>query len=346
MVSQGKQKEQNGTTMKIRLGNTDFEVRREVWPVEKLVLDPTNPRLGYLLRQYKKGAPTTDKELHKMLWDIDQVKALYQSIYQNGGLIQDPVVRPNGTVVEGNCRTVALRQIRKKYPEDSRFENLYVQVLPRDVTDEQLSLLLGELHIAGKIQWRAFDQAEYVWKMNKLYGKTYDFLATHLRWSRATLSQKILAYEETNAYLERFGDPQGINRFSHFEEFMKKKVLRDRREQDPEFMRRFGKWVFEGRLPDSKDVRILPGVLENEEALAKLESDGIRAARLVLEQANPSMASNLYSTVDQACAELETISLQEITALQNGDNARLEKMRRLATALKRIEEIAAVDLIG
>jgi len=50
--------------------------------------------------------------------------------------------------------------------------------------------------------------------MHKLYGKTYDYLANHLRWSRAKLAQKIGAYEEAKAYINRTGDPQGINRFS------------------------------------------------------------------------------------------------------------------------------------
>jgi len=35
------------------------------------------------------------------------------------------------------------------------------------VTDEQLTMLLGELHIAGRIEWRAFEQAEYVWKITR-----------------------------------------------------------------------------------------------------------------------------------------------------------------------------------
>ena len=86
--------------------------------------------------------------------------------------------------------------------------------------------LLGELHIAGKIEWRAYEQAEYVWRMNKEFGRTYDFLAAHLRWSRSKIAQKIGAYEETKHYLAEYSDPQGINRFSHFEEFMKKKQLR------------------------------------------------------------------------------------------------------------------------
>ncbi len=279
-----------------------------------------------------------------MLWDVDQVKSLFQSVFQNGGLLEDPVVYTDATVAEGNCRAVALRELRRKFPEDDRFTHLFVRVLPAEVTEEQVSLLLGELHIAGKIEWRAFDQAEYVWRMNKVFGKTYDFLATHLRWSRAKLAQKIAAYEETKAYLERTGDAQGPNRFSFFEELMRKKPLADRRNSDPDFMLRFGRWVHEGKLPEARDVRDLTAILENEESMRKFEKEGIRAARIILEKADPSMSSNLYSTVDQACTELETISLQEITALKNGDSPRLEKLRRLASALRELESIAKVKL--
>lgn len=329
-----------GANLSFRLGNADFTVNRTRQPIGELKLDPANPRLGYLLS--KKGAPVTDDELHKLLWENDQVKSLYQSVLQNGGLLEDPVVRTDGTVVEGNCRTVALREIQKKYPDDVRFKDVYVRVLPENVTEEQISLLLGELHIAGKIEWRAFDQAEYVWRMNKVYGKTYDYLATHLRWSRSKLSQKIGAYEETKSYIDRTNDSQGINRFSFFEEFMKKKPLRDRREQEPSFMNQFGEWVLDGKIPESKDVRVLPAVLDNEDALAELEENGMQAARKVLESADPSMSSNLYGTIDQMTAELESISLQEITALQEGDAPRLNKFRRLAKALARVEEIAKV----
>jgi hypothetical protein len=334
----------NGNVLTFRLGNADFEVSRELWPVDKLKLDPNNQRLSYLLRQHKKGPTASDTELHKLLWELDQVKALYQSIFQNGGLLEDPVVRVDGTVVEGNCRTVATRQLKKKYPDDDRFAKVWVRVLPPNVTEEQIALLLGELHIAGKIEWRAYDQAEYVWKMSKLYGKTYDFLATHLRWSRSKLSQKIGAYEGTKEYLERTGDPQGINRFSHFEEFMRKKPLRDRLEQEPNFIKRFGQWVFDGKLPDSRDVRDLPAILEDDDVLRRFEKEGILAARKLLQEADPSIISNLYSAVDEASGQLENISLQEMQALQQGNEAKLEKLRRLAKALKQLEKFASVRL--
>jgi hypothetical protein len=332
--------------LRFRLGNADFEVTRSVWSVDDLKLDPTNPRLGYTLRAQKKGPTASDKDLQKIIWELDSVKALYQSVLQNGGLLEDPVVRMDGTVVEGNCRTVVLRQIRQKYPNDERFKKVYVRVLPANVTEEQISLLLGELHIAGKIEWSAFDQAEYVWKMNKVFGKTYDFLATHLRWSRSKLYQKIMAYEETKAYLERTGDQLGNKRFSFFEEFMKKKPLRERREQDASFMEQFGKWIQDGKLTDSREVRDLPGILENEEAFKKFQADSLKAARQILQAADPSLTSNLYAAIDQATNELSTIALNEITDLEEGNDVKLEKLQKLAKALKRIEEKAKVEILG
>ncbi len=334
----------NGTALSFPLDGVTFTVTRGLWKVADLKLDPKNQRLGYLLRTYKKGVPATDKELHEMLWDMDSVKNLYQSIYQNGGLLEDPIIRKDGTVVEGNCRTVCLRQICKKYPEDKRFEKIYARVLPADVTEEQLMLLLGELHVAGKIEWRAYDQAEYVWKMSKLFGKSYDYLASHLRWSRSKLSQKIAAYEETKSYITRTGDPLGTTRFSHFEEFMKKKQLRDKLEDNKEFIIEFGNWVFEGKFQEAHDVRLLPAILENRKAYDKFLESGIREAQRVLIAADPSLASNLYSTLDQAATELENISMAEITAIKNSDKVRLEKLERLVKAIQSLEQYAGIKL--
>jgi hypothetical protein len=110
----------------IRLGNRDFELERTKVPIDFIQLDPGNQRLSYLIR--RRALAATDRELHEMLWDLDPVKDLYNSIYQNGGLIQDPIIRRNGTVVEGNCRTVCLRELHKKYPEDPRWQDAYVQL--------------------------------------------------------------------------------------------------------------------------------------------------------------------------------------------------------------------------
>src|SRR6266568_9270134 len=140
------------TRLTIRIGDRDFVLERKQVPVSFLKLDPKNQLLSYQLGQLRKeGKLGTDTELHEVLWALDPVKDLYQSVFQNGGLIQDPIVKDDGLVVEGNCRTVVVRELHKKFPKDERFGSLYVQVLPSDFSEEQLVTLLGELHIAGKI---------------------------------------------------------------------------------------------------------------------------------------------------------------------------------------------------
>jgi hypothetical protein len=330
-----------GSRQAIRLGNRDFEMERVRVPLTFLRLDPDNQRLSYLVKNRGGASETT---LQELIWDMDPVKDLYTSIFQNGGLISDPIVRRDGTVVEGNCRTVCLRKLNERFPDDSRWQDVYVQVVPAEASDEQLTMLIGELHIAGKIEWRAFEQAEYVWKMNELFGKTIDFLASHLRMSRAKVQQKIAAYKATKAYIEETRDPDGLNRFSHFEEFAKKKELRDRLEADPGFGAQFQKWVHEGRFPDAKDVRDLPDILDNESAYNSFVNTGLTAAVAVLHDTDPSLLSSFWSTVDRAASELREAPLVEIEDLQSGHQAKLQKLKELRAALDTLASHAGVKL--
>lgn len=337
--------ENDSVKLNLRIGDKDVTLERKLVPVSFLKLDAKNPRLSYkILELRREGKVGTDNELHELLWSLDPVKDLYQSIYQNGGLIQDPIVKGDGLVVEGNCRTVCLREINKKQPKDDRFQNVYVQILPPDFSEEQLFTLLGELHIAGKIEWRAYEQAEYVWRMSKQFGRSYDYLASHLRWSRSKIAQKIAAYEETKNYLTETSDPQGVNRFSHFEEFFKKKELRERRDDDPQFMKNFRKWVFEGKFPDAKDIRVFPDVLNNPRAMKEFDRRDIRAAERVLIESDPSRSSDFYWSVDQTTQQLLNTPLAEINELKNGNSAKVEKLRALYRALADVATTAGVIL--
>jgi hypothetical protein len=345
MMTQPTQAKEKGTRLTIRIGDRDFVLERRQVPVTFLKLDPKNQRLSYQLGQLRKeGKIGTDAELHDVLWAMDPVKDLYQSVLQNGGLIQDPIAKEDGLVVEGNCRTVVLRELHKKFQKDDRFASLYVQILPPNFSEEQLVTLLGELHIAGKIEWRAYEQAEYVYKMSKQFGKTYDFLSAHLRWPRSKIAQKIAAYEETSVYLAETADPQGINRFSHFEEFMKKKELREKRQNDPKFMKTFRDWVHQGKFPDAKDIRLFPDVLSNPRAFKEFEQKGIQEAERILIESDPSRSSDFYWSIDQTTQKLRNTPLSELNDLGRGDAAKVAKLRDLHRALLDVAKTAAISL--
>jgi hypothetical protein len=335
-------KANGSTTMSIRLGNQDFALERKLVEVDWVKLDPHNQRLSFKLRT--QGIFATDEQLHKLLWKQDSVKDLYSSVLNNGGLIEDPIVRRDGVVVEGNCRTVVMRELHKELPEDKRFAKLYVRVLPQDVTEEQLMMLLGELHVAGKIRWGAYEEAEYVWKMHNVYNKTYDYLASHLRWSRTKLAQKITAYEETKNYLESTGDPQGATRFSFFEEFMKKKELRDRYNKEAGFIKEFGQWIHGGLLKEALAVRQLPEILANPEATAKFKKGNMMAAKQILFAANPALVSGLYAVVDDATEQLRNIPLSELEDLRDGAPVKVAKLQALHAAIAKVAKHSGIKL--
>lgn len=331
--------------MTIRLGNQDFTVERKRVPIDWLKLDPDNQRISYELTLLRKeGRGYTDQEIHDLLWSMDAVKNLYQSVLQNGGLIDDPFVRNDGVVVEGNSRTVVMRELHKKFSGDERFANLYVKILPPNATDEQIITLVGEMHIAGKIEWQAYEKAEYVWKMYREYAKTYDFLAAHLRMSRSKISQNIAAYEETKTYLSENSDPNGIRRFTHFEEFMKKRELRERKDKNPEFMKEFRRWVAEDKFPDSRDVRILPDILGNPKAFEVFKTKNTQAAEIVLNSEDPSRISDLYFSIEETTRQLRNIPLAEIKELESGNSTKVKKISELYESLKEVATIAKLSL--
>src|SRR6266446_248878 len=215
--------------------NSDFIVvqgrqipySRTMIGVEQLELDPKNPRIQFLVGQ--KAGMVNETELDELLWAKDAVKALAQSIYQNGGVYEPLIVQKNGQrmrVREGNSRTVASRHLGTQYPNDSRFMTVPAMVFDVNLTEEDLAVLLADMHVAGKIRWDAYEQAKHVHDLFNVYGKTYDWLSNHLRLSKSKINELLSAYGATKEFLSAHPAPENVRKFSLFHELMRKKELR------------------------------------------------------------------------------------------------------------------------
>src|SRR5947209_5283928 len=83
-------------------------------------LDPTNPRVGFSMRQLEESA-RTEAACTLLLTSQEETEALKRSILISNG-VQEPIyVRTDGRVAEGNRRVVALRAAKETYPGDARF---------------------------------------------------------------------------------------------------------------------------------------------------------------------------------------------------------------------------------
>jgi hypothetical protein len=314
-------------------------------PLAEIQLDPANPRVQYLVGQT--GGDITQAQLDDLLWSKDQVKALAQSILQNGG-VREPIIvqKVGGTYVvrEGNCRTVACKRLAEQYPGDDRFGLIPAQIYETSLSEEDLAVILADMHVGRKISWDAYEQAKVIHDLSTIHGKTYDWLSNHLRLSKGKISESLKAYKAATDYLATSPDPANVKKFSFFQEVMKKPELRSRFEESPAFRNDFHRWLDDEKLTDARQVRSLPSILANEDAVKALNDRGYEAASRVLISKDPSLGSDLFHAVKIATEALQAAPISEIQDLQEGNPQKLIMLRNLKRALEDLTTLGRINI--
>ncbi|MET4451899.1 ParB/Srx family N-terminal domain-containing protein [Bradyrhizobium sp. RT3b] len=313
---------------------------------DQLELDPANPRVQYLVGQM--AGDITQSRLDELIWAKDQVKALAQSIFQNGGIREPIIVQPTSKgkyrVREGNSRTICNRHLAEQHPGDDRFAFVPAHVFQHNLTEEDIAVMLADFHVAGKIRWDAYEQAKHIHDLFHVYGKTYDWLSDHLRMSKTKISEHLAAYKATTDFLQIHPAPANIKKFSLFQELMKKKDLRERYDNSPEFRQQVYTWLEKDRISDAKQMRSLPDVLQNPEATKALNGDGFDAAAKVLINNDPALGSDLFHAVKAATAALKAAPASDIQDLKAGNAQKLIMLRNLKRSLEDIGTLAGITL--
>src|SRR6266436_3323632 len=97
-------------------------------------LGPTNPRVGFSMRQLAE-AERNEAACVLLLTSQEDTEALRRSIIASNG-IQEPIyVRADGRVAEGNRRVVALRAAQEQFPGDPRFSKMPAWLIPASVPE-------------------------------------------------------------------------------------------------------------------------------------------------------------------------------------------------------------------
>jgi hypothetical protein len=213
-----------------------------------------------------------------------------------------------------------------------------------DLTEEDVAVLLADMHVAGKIRWDAYEQAKHVHDLFTVYGKTYDWLSNHLRLSKSKIVEMLSAYRATTEFLALHPGPGNIRKFSLFQELMKKKDLRQRFSDDLVFKQKFHKWLAEERITDSKQVRDLSVVLANPEAAKALEASGFAEATKVLIRNDPALESELFWAVKNATEKLKAAPASDIQDLKVGSPQKLIMLRNLYRAIEDLATLAEIKL--
>ncbi|MFQ5828092.1 MAG: hypothetical protein ACE5JD_02880 [Candidatus Methylomirabilia bacterium] len=326
----------------ITLGGQHVLLRHEDVDLGEVHLDPNNRRLQFIVKSLGHGLG--EEGLERQLWSIEEVKQLKRSIEENGGLVERIIVSHYGTVLEGNCRLVCYRKLLQQAPETDtdaeRWKRIPARVLPPDITERQIHILLGDLHIAGKNEWKSIDKAAHIYDMHEIFGFSYDFLAEHLRMPKAAIKQLKDAYTlMAERYLVQYPDPQNLSQFSCFLELFKRFKA-----PSEELKKQFVVWLGEGRIYDGSQVRDLADIVTNPEARRALEGEGYDAAIGILNGERPERTSPVFKAMDRLIEHLRRAPKHEIDALRGGDRAKISRVRELYGALRSFAGVAEVRL--
>jgi ParB-like chromosome segregation protein Spo0J len=303
------------------LAGTRVQVRSMDLPLDDVELDSTNPRLAntVALNHLSEG-PAMQQHLESTLWGDPDVRQLYQSIRENKGLVERIIVRANGVVAEGNCRTVAYRKLRANFPSDPTWRSIPARVLPDKISQKQIDILLGELHVGGKNEWSPFEKAGHIHSLFSKHGLTQDEIAKLLHTSKTSVNHNIRAFGAMkDYYLPAYPDPSSVRKFSHFLELYKKPTLRDWVTNDATALNRFVKWVGTDKIGKGASVRHLDAIIQNPAALKAFDKGGMSAAQPILLRDSPELSSPLFKSMVEMTRALEDARLDDIARVRGDD---------------------------
>jgi len=304
------------------LAGTRVQVRALDLPIEGIKLDSTNPRLAntVALNNLSEG-PAMQRHLEEILWSDPDVRQLYQSVRENKGLVERIIVRANRVVAEGNCRTVVYRKLRATFPDDPTWRKIPARVLPDNITQKQVDILLGELHVGGKNEWIPFEKAGHIHTLFAKHGLTQDEIAKLLHTSKTAINHNIHAFGAMkDRYLVEYPGPGAPRKFSHFLELYKKPTLREWVKNDPSALDQFVKWVGTDKIGKGASVRHLDAIISNPAAIKAFNRGGMAAAQPILMRDSPELSSPLFKAMVEMTRAIEEARLDDIARVR-GDKS-------------------------
>jgi hypothetical protein len=330
----------------IIIGNEKITMPLDDIPIEEIDLDEANPRI-----RYRHGL-NADKAIDEVILGIPEVKALRKDISLNGGLRERIIVQKKkdgrNKVIEGNVRATCYRSLHKTEPDDPRWQKIPARILPEDIDEKKIAILLSDMHVAGKIVWDAHEKAGQVYRMVHDLAMTYDDVAIYMRQGKSTVTRFYNAYAFlVETYLPLYPD-KAEGKWSFFDELFRSKPLKEEMKHNPDFGEQFCTWVGEGRLRKGIEVRDLPQILANTQARERFEKGkketALAEALTTLEKADPEHGSDFFKQLAKMHDNLTSAAqVKEILRIRNDKKAR-EKVVQTYEALVDFMRLADVAI--
>jgi hypothetical protein len=309
--------------------------------VQFATADLTELKLGLFNPRFRHKSPKTEQEVEKEIWNETDIQPLYMSILQSKGISEPLYVRYDGRVEEGNRRLVCLRKIKQEYEDKpdifpkEGYTKIPVYILPKDLDAVDLSVLLARLHVSGKKEWDALNQAQHIYDLKEMHGLTYEEISNLIGMSKGKIFQKYWAYKETKTFLSEHPD-QPTSRYSFFEEAYKKSKMRHFLDLEKNKKELYS-WIIDKKFDKSgaKDIRDLSCFIDNEKIMITFRKSGMKAAYIQYETSDDNNDDEFMDIVDDMMNSLKVMSREELSRIAK-DRIKIKKIEQLAVEIHKL----------
>jgi hypothetical protein len=327
----------------ITLNGQLVRIKHSSVSIDLVDFDKENPRLKFE-KEMQPGK--TDLQL---LFEHNDTPWLKKDI-EDKGVLDAIYVRETAdgryVAIEGNRRTAVQKTLHEEHPDNPRFNCIPVRILPASVTPEQEALLMASFHIAGKIRWDAHEKAGHVYHMKEKLKLPMEELQNTLHMGAPMIKRIAQSYEMLERYKAIDGGKYAAGaqgKWSFFNELLKIKEFRTRIEKKPEFVESYIRWVAEGRLPNSVDVRTLEKIMkQGGTALRLFETENadvaFEKAKVEVEKANPALNSKLFKLLEAVVKVGGSATMDDIATARDNDTARGTTIEAYDTLVRFMEQ--------
>jgi len=293
-----------------------------------------NPRVNAIIKQNFGGKDISDEDIEKLLWDkVDSVKDLYQEIKKHGGLIDEILVKKN-IVLEGNSRLCAYRHLyknaeqKKNEEEMLRWSYIRARIIPEETSNEVVFSILGTWHIKGKTQWKTYEKAAYLKRMNVDYGYSLKDIADSISETEKFVNDNIEAHDlmvKNNVYT--------LEKFSYYYQLvLEKNKSKNSKifEKEPALIHRVIETIQNEPLKRAENIRDLPKILRDQKAKKMYLNSEVdfNDALEISKNRHPEHEDSFYNHIKKITEILQSCSVKRIEEIRADGNKKyiLEKL--------------------
>ena len=320
-------------------------------PLDKIDLDLENPRLAHVKNTL------TLENIEEYIFDEEDGRRLYKQLKQDEQIFEEVWLQKTGDrykVREGNRRVTASRRFLNDIEngklegfDPDNYREMPAKIFRDGISDKEVDMFLGTLHITGKKDWSASNKGHHIFKMITEYNEGAEAVAEQLGMTESGVNKAFHAYKLTQEYGKKYGG-NFIHYYTYFDEVLKSPTLRKWKDDNPANIDWLMELIHENKITDHRQVRNLREILEADpqirnRALKVLDSKNGRFVE-AYEIYQLYCGKGFWNIIKRAVKMTDTVSLEQLKIAVH-DSEKRELLKKLSVSIKNMEK-AMNDLGG